>query len=381
MRDGRIAGARGRPGRGARRRRERLHARCPGSSTATRTCRSPAGARGEYERKLRGDPYEEIARAGGGIAASARALRESSDEAVLAQSRALAREMLAAGTTAFECKSGYGLSREGELRALRARRRARRGRADDDLDGAARARGAPRPHRRALDGRGRGDAAGGRRAAGSVTRARHLRRVDRLRQRAPRAAWARSRAAPACDLRCHVEQLSTMRSVPVAIAAGARSVDHLSRIHPDDVGAARRGATCAAVLLPGAEFLGRRAARARARAARRRARSSCSRPTSTPAPRRSLSLPLVIGLARAPVRAEHARGARGGDAQRGLDARPRSASAARSSSASAPTSCCSTGRPSRSPTASAATRSPRRSSTGGPCTCAPDAAVEDRDTR
>src|SRR5579871_3908153 len=44
---------------------------------------------GEYERKVRGEPYEEIARAGGGIAASARSLRESPDEVVLAQSRAL----------------------------------------------------------------------------------------------------------------------------------------------------------------------------------------------------------------------------------------------------------------------------------------------------
>ena len=41
--------------------------------------------------------YEEISRGGGGIAASARALRESSDEQVLAQAGALAGEMLAAG--------------------------------------------------------------------------------------------------------------------------------------------------------------------------------------------------------------------------------------------------------------------------------------------
>ncbi len=46
---------------------------------------------GEYEQKLRGVPYEEIARAGGGIAASARALRESSDDEVLGQSGRLAR--------------------------------------------------------------------------------------------------------------------------------------------------------------------------------------------------------------------------------------------------------------------------------------------------
>ena len=72
----------------------------------------------EYDQKVRGVPYEEISRSGGGIAASARALAQAQDEAVLGQAAGLAREMLAAGTTTFECKSGYGLSRAGELRAL-----------------------------------------------------------------------------------------------------------------------------------------------------------------------------------------------------------------------------------------------------------------------
>jgi imidazolonepropionase len=56
-------------------------------------------------------------------------------------------------------------------------------------------------------------------------------------------------------LRAHVEQFATNRSVPVALAAGARSVDHLACLHPDDVGPLARS-DCAAVLLPGAEFLG-----------------------------------------------------------------------------------------------------------------------------
>ena len=64
---------------------------------------------GEYEQKVSGVPYEQIAREGGGIASSARALDESSDGQVLAQAVTLAGEMLAAGTTTFECKSGYGL--------------------------------------------------------------------------------------------------------------------------------------------------------------------------------------------------------------------------------------------------------------------------------
>jgi imidazolonepropionase len=73
----------------------------------------------EYERKVTGVPYEEIARAGGGIASSARSLAAASDDEVLAQAAALATELLQHGTTAFEGKTGYGLSRDGEARAAR----------------------------------------------------------------------------------------------------------------------------------------------------------------------------------------------------------------------------------------------------------------------
>ena len=86
-------------------------------------------------------------------------------------------------------------------------------------------------------------------------------------------------------LRAHVEQFNANRSVPVALEAGARSVDHLARLHPDDL-EPLAAAECAAVLLPGAEFLG---AEQRRRAARwpTRARSACWPPTATPARRRS----------------------------------------------------------------------------------------------
>jgi imidazolonepropionase len=57
------------------------------------------------------------------------------------------------------------------------------------------------------------------------------------------------------NLRAHVEQFSTMRSVPVALRHNARSLDHLSAIHPDDIKPLGESTT-AAVLLPGAEFMG-----------------------------------------------------------------------------------------------------------------------------
>jgi imidazolonepropionase len=203
----------------------------------------------EYAMKVAGRPYEEIARAGGGIASSARAFAKASDDEVLAQARGLARELLAHGTTSFETKSGYGLSVEAERRALGlARRLAREVRqtvrstallahavpegfdADAWLDAVA---PLATEDVAALDVYVESVAFG----------LDHLARVGAL-------AHANGR-----DLRAHVEQFSTMRSVPVALEQGARSVDHLACLHPDDVGPLA-GAECAAVLLPGAEFLG-----------------------------------------------------------------------------------------------------------------------------
>jgi imidazolonepropionase len=180
----------------------------------------------EYERKVTGVPYAEIARAGGGIASSARALAETDDETVLAQSESLAGEMLRHGTTAFEGKTGYGLSLEGEARAARLGRalsdRVAQPMAVTGLFAHAIPRGwaadawmdeAERLAREcdvdALDIFVESVAFGNE----------HLERMG---------AIARATGRP---LRAHVEQLATHRSVPVALAEGAR------------------------VLLPGAELL------------------------------------------------------------------------------------------------------------------------------
>jgi imidazolonepropionase len=96
-------------------------------------------------------------------------------------------------------------------------------------------------------------------------------------------------------LRAHVEQFSTSRSVPVALEHGARSVDHLACLHPDDLGPLARS-ECAAVLLPGAELLGdERVAPARALAD---AGAICALATDlNPGTSPVLSLPLVVGIA------------------------------------------------------------------------------------
>ena len=204
----------------------------------------------EYELKVTGVPYEEIARRGGGIAASARAFARASDEDVLAQARGLAAEMLRAGTTTFECKTGYGLSVAGEARAARL----------------ARALGAEVEQSTTVTGlfahavpRGFSPAAWMDEVealSGAVD-------VDALDIYVESVAFANEHlerlgaiaAARRLALRAHVEQFAANRSVPVALAAGARSVDHLACLHPDDLAPLARS-ECAAVLLPGAEFLG-----------------------------------------------------------------------------------------------------------------------------
>ena len=205
---------------------------------------------GEYAMKIAGEPYESIARAGGGIRASARALAAASDDEVLDQSLALAAEMLEHGTTSFECKSGYGLSVEGELRALRLARELASVVPQTTRSTALLAHAVP----------------------GGYDHGSWLEEVARMLPSVEASALdiyvesiafsndnLRTMGALAdefgFDLRAHVEQFSSNGSVPVAVEAGARSVDHLACAEPGDVALLAHSET-AAVLLPGAEFLG-----------------------------------------------------------------------------------------------------------------------------
>ena len=73
---------------------------------------------GDFRRRLRGESYAEIARAGGGIMSTVRATREASNEELTARAAARARELSAWGVTTIEVKSGYGLDFDTELRML-----------------------------------------------------------------------------------------------------------------------------------------------------------------------------------------------------------------------------------------------------------------------
>jgi imidazolonepropionase len=77
----------------------------------------------EFDLRLNGASYEDIARAGGGIVSTVKATREASEDELFVQALPRAHALLADGVTALEIKSGYGLDKETERRMLRVARR------------------------------------------------------------------------------------------------------------------------------------------------------------------------------------------------------------------------------------------------------------------
>jgi imidazolonepropionase len=247
----------------------------------------------EYELKVTGVPYAEISRRGGGIRSSARSLLAASDDEVLEQASGLAAEMLQHGTTTLEGKSGYGLRVDQERRQLELGARLAATAAQTVRMTGLLAHAVPEGSTREawLD---EVEAALPEILAAAPVQALDVfveeiaYGLDDLRRV---AGWARTHGLA---LRAHVEQLTTMRSVPVAVEEGARSVDHLSLLHPDDVALLARS-ECAAVLLPGAEFMNAEHAapgRALADAGAIAVLATDLNPGTSPI----LSLPVVAGL-------------------------------------------------------------------------------------
>ena len=77
----------------------------------------------EFDLRLNGASYEDIARAGGGIASTVKATRGAGEDALFAQALPRARALVDDGVTTLEIKSGYGLALESERRMLRVARR------------------------------------------------------------------------------------------------------------------------------------------------------------------------------------------------------------------------------------------------------------------
>jgi len=74
----------------------------------------------EFNRRLQGETYTQIAESGGGIASTVRSTRAASEEELIANVEARTKTMARYGTTTAEAKSGYGLNVEDELKQLRA---------------------------------------------------------------------------------------------------------------------------------------------------------------------------------------------------------------------------------------------------------------------
>ncbi len=208
----------------------------------------------EFEMRLEGASYEDIALAGGGIRSTVAATRAASDEALWAGARQRARALMAEGVTTLEVKSGYGLSLEHEARCLRVARRLGRelpltvratclaahalppefdGRADAYIDAVC----AWLP---ALHAEGLIDA------------------VDAFCERIGFSSAQTRRvfeAARALGLpvKLHAEQLSDQGGAQLAAEFGALSCDHLEYLSEAGV-QAMAGAGTVAVLLPGAYY-------------------------------------------------------------------------------------------------------------------------------
>ena len=208
----------------------------------------------EFEMRLSGASYEDIARAGGGIRSTVAATRAASDDALFTSAHKRALALMAEGVTTLEVKSGYGLSLHDERRCLAVARRLGNqlplsvrntylaahavppeyeGRADAYVD--ALCSWMPALHQEGL-----------------------IDAVDAFCERigfTPAQTRRVFEAARALGLpvKLHAEQLSDQGGAALAAEFGALSCDHLEHLSLAGVRAMRRAGTVA-VLLPGAYY-------------------------------------------------------------------------------------------------------------------------------
>ena len=242
-----------------------------------------AGQRaGEFEQRLEGASYEDIARAGGGIRSTVAATRAASDATLFELARERALALMREGVTTLEIKSGYGLSAEHEARCLRvARRLGRELRARACRRPASR-RTRCRPNTRAAPTTTSTPSAPGCRRCtreGLVDAVDALLRPHRASRRRRRGASSTRRARSACRSSCTPSSSATQHGAALAAEYGALSCDHLEylgarRRRGDGRGRQRRRAPARRVLLPARDA----AAAGRGAARRRRADRDRDRP-------------------------------------------------------------------------------------------------------
>jgi imidazolonepropionase len=208
----------------------------------------------EFEARLNGATYEDIARAGGGIMSTVRATRAASEDELLRQSLPRVFSLLAEGVTTLEIKSGYGLTLESEANMLRAARRIGRempvrvattflgahalppefaGRADDYIDEVCKMI-AP------LAAEGLVDAVDA-----------FCERIGFSHEQTERVFQAAQ--AHGLPVKLHAEQLSDQRGAELTARYQGLSADHLEHLTPSGIDAMAAAGTVA-VLLPGAYY-------------------------------------------------------------------------------------------------------------------------------
>lgn len=207
----------------------------------------------EFEMRLNGASYEEVARAGGGIVATVDATRAASEAELLASALIRVDGLIAMGVAAIEVKSGYGLDIETELKMLRVARELGRQRPIRIKTSYLAAHAVPRganadnyideiclPGLRAAHAQGLVDAVDGF-CEGIAFDTAQIARVFDL----------------ACELalpvKLHAEQLSHMGGTALAARYGALSADHVEYATDADAAALAKSGTIA-VLLPGAYY-------------------------------------------------------------------------------------------------------------------------------
>jgi imidazolonepropionase len=209
----------------------------------------------EFELRLKGASYEEIARAGGGILSTVTATRTASEDDLL--SRALPRidQLIASGATTVEVKSGYGLTVEDEQKMLRVARRIGRSRPVTVKTTHLAAHAVPPEYK------GRATAYVTEVALPSLRQAHAEGLVDAVdafcegiafsvEELRPLFAEARALGLP---VKLHAEQLSDLGGAAFAAGHAALSADHLEYLSQDGI-AAMAGAGTVAVILPGAYY-------------------------------------------------------------------------------------------------------------------------------
>ena len=209
----------------------------------------------EFDMRLNGAGYEEIARAGGGILSTVRATRAATEEQLLASALIRADHLIAEGVTTVEIKSGYGLDIETELKMLRVARRIAQERPLRVVTTWLAAHALPPEF--AADRAGYID----RVVIAGMEAAQAERLVDAVDGFCEGIAFSAAEmdrifthaARLGLPVKLHAEQLSDLDGAALAARHGALSADHLEWLSDSGIAAIAAAGTVA-VMLPGAFY-------------------------------------------------------------------------------------------------------------------------------